>query len=200
MHFLFPSNFVYWAKVKNHNEVKQNYYQKILNNSHTIVKNQKWIGELQTSFANGDWNNIFFTNYFCDNVIWPYFDSMLEELSGVIPTVPKESFLAECWANLYEEGNFQEPHQHGKNYGIVNGNLHSNTFCGIYLLHVEEENTTVFYQEPPIPCCEDNSGTTFTTNFLEEGNVIFFPTGLTHYVLPSKSKRCTVSFNLTSIY
>jgi len=199
MHVFFPSNFVYWNKVKNHEKIKEKYYTEILKNKNTISKNQNWVAEVVTSYNNSDWNKIFFNREFCDNVIWPYFDNMLEKLSDNIP-IPEESYLSECWVNLYEKGNFQEPHQHGKPFNKIDGRYHSNVFCGIYLLHLEEKNKTVFFQDTSSSCGNTDSKFNFMTDFIEEGNVIFFPSTLLHYVLPSEKERCTISFNLTSVY
>lgn len=200
MHYAFPYNFVYWEKVVNHQEIKEKYYNNIiLKNKNNIQKKNEWIGDLKTSYNNNDLNKCLYENYFTSNVIWPYFDNMLVELCNNIP-LPIESYISEIWYNVYEKGNFQEPHQHDRNYRNVSDKVHVNSYCGIYLLHLEEKNTTVFYEEPPIPCSIDNSGINFLTDFMEEGNVILFPSGLSHYVLPSKTDRCTISFNITSVF
>lgn len=199
MHYAFPYNFVYWEKVSSHEEIKKKYYNKIIETENNIQKYNNWIGNVKTSYKNESLNQFLYENEFTSAVIWPYFDNMLVEMRDNVP-LPIESFVAKSWYNLYEEGHFQEPHQHDKNYVVGENKFYASTYSGIYLLHLEEKNTTVFYEEPPIPCSIDNSGINFLTDFMEEGNVIFFPSGLSHYVLPSKSKRCTISFNITSVY
>lgn len=199
MIYRFPQNFVYWQKVECHDKIKQKYYDKILENENIISNNSNWLGKLKTSFHHQELNKFIQEDYFINNVVWKYFDSMLHEMKDNI-IIPIESFISCAWYNLYQKGDFQEVHQHDKNYVVEGNKLYSNSFCGIYLLHLEETNKTIFYQEPPVPCSVNNSGVVFDTSFLEEGNVIFFPSGLSHYVLPSESKRCTVSFNITSVY
>ena len=200
MHYKFPSNFVYWDKVSNHEQVKEKYYQKILDSKNDIEDNNKWIAKLKTSYNNLGLNNFLYGECFAKDVIWPYFDNMLVEMQSNLDQMPIESYINYAWFNLYEKGDYQETHQHDRNYIDSEKTVHTNAFCGIYLLHLEEENKTVFYQEPPVPCSATNSGVNFQTNFLEEGSIMFFPSGLSHYVLPSDSKRCTISFNITSVY
>lgn len=199
MHYAFPYNFVYWEKVSLHEEIKEKYYTKIIESENNIQKYSNWIGNVKTSYKNESLNKFLYENDFTSNVIWPYFDNMLVEMCNNIP-LPIESYISQSWYNLYDNGDFQEPHQHDRNYKIMHDKVHVSTYSGIYLLHLEEKNTTVFYEEPPIPCSIDNSGINFLTDFMEEGNIIFFPSGLSHYVLPSKSKRCTISFNINSVY
>lgn len=199
MHYAFPYNFVYWEKVNSHKEIKEKYYNNILDTQNNLKKNNEWVGELKTSYNNPSLNEFLYEDYFTSNVIWPYFDNMLVEMRENIP-LPMESYISCSWYNLYNPGDFQETHQHDKNYARIRDKIHVNAYCGIYLLHLEETNKTIFYEEPPIPCSLDNSGVNFNTDFLEEGSIIFFPSGLSHYVLPAKAKRCTISFNITSVY
>lgn len=198
MKHVFPSNFICWYKVKDHDIIKQKYYSEILKREFELSSNH-WIADVKTSHNNDELNALFYSQHFCSSVIWTYFDNMLVEMKDTL-NVPERSYLSYCWYNLYDAGSFQEPHQHDNNYFYADDKIHSNSFCGIYFLHMEEENKTVFEQQPPIPGSTTNSGYLIHTKFLQEGDVVFFPSGLSHYVLPCESRRCTISFNITSVY
>lgn len=108
---------------------------------------------------------------------------MLEQVDLV--RYPIDSKLSAIWFNIYEEGSFQEVHVH-------NGN--SVSFSGIYLMELNEPNTTTFTVNDEISYLNGR----ISTADIEEGSVILFPSTLEHYVNPSKFDRTTIAFNIQS--
>lgn len=199
MNFIFPSNFVYWNKIENHNEIKKEYYPKILNSQQKLQRKNKWLAKCTTSFGHEEENNIFANDKFLNEVVWKSFDDMLEK-NLTCYSLPSQSYLYEVWFNTYKEGDFQEVHDHqGANF-IKDNAIHAMTYSAIYLMHLEEKNKTVFYQTSPCPGDYGKNNFCYTTEHIEEGNIIFFPSNLLHYVLPCSKNRCTVSFNIMSVY
>jgi hypothetical protein len=184
----FRSPFLFHRNVPNHKRIKEDVLPKIkseLENKEKYHNVGSWNAEVYTSF-----------NYrldflhdpkFIDSVIWDSMDQMVGELldDKSLTTYPKSSNCKSIWFNYYEPGGFQEVHDHlGE----------SVSFSGIYLLHVEEPNTTFFYN----PNSNSYLAHTINTKDYEEGSVLIFPSSLLHYVNPVKDHRYTISFNIVS--
>lgn len=198
--YTFPSNFVYWEKVDEHQEIKEEYLPKIKNSSIDLPRKDSWLCNVINSAHHKELNNKIFDEYFIDKVIWKYFDKMLENRPYDFE-VPKRSAIAGVWYNIYSEGQYQEAHDH---YGSFMYTSEETTtvdlFSGIYLLELNEPNKTVFFQPAPTPVNKSLSGISYPTDHIEEGTVLFFPSGLLHYVLPVTKTRTTVSFNIISVF
>lgn len=198
MFYIFPTNFVYWEKIKNHNTLKEKYIkiieENLSKNKEKFKDNFLWGCECQTSFFNIQLTKNLFDDDFINDVIWEPMDNMLKELgSSINLPCPKNSHIEHLWYNNYDLGNWQEIHDHtGKN---------ENTYSGIYVLKLDEENPTVFVNSGKIRSWNMKENYSFfDTLRVEEGNVIFFPSELMHYVNPCKNNRITVSFNISSTF
>ena len=183
MHFIFPCDFIFWKPAKEHKKIKEQLFPLINNNLDKTKDKQlnKWLCDVNTEFFESDINN---KKYFklILNEIYPAVDAMFNEINNL--RIPKQSTVTRIWYNHYNNLQGQEVHTH-----TGDGNL-----SGIYLLHLEEKNKTVFYSY-----VSGNSGLCHEhkkTDEIEEGNIILFPSHLLHYVLPSKEKRITVAFNI----
>ncbi len=201
--FTFPAKFVYWEKVKNHTNIKNKYYPIILQHKEKYgdyckdVIKSKWNCDCYSSFFMRDNNlHVNFEDDFLNDVIWETFDKMLYDLNKSILNVPipKNSYILDLWYNNYTKGMFQEIHNHEGN----NITIH---YSGIYLLDLKENNTTVFIDNTHCKLYDTSSGfKNFKTDHITEGNVIFFPSELMHFVNPCFTDRTTVSFNIVSKY
>ncbi len=127
-----------------------------------------------------------FCDDFCDEVIWKPFKLLKEELHQTIPMYdfPEKFMLSEIWYNAYEKDYFQEYHKHGRS-----------NFSGIYLIDLHETNKTVFMQNNP-PSIITDKYFLYNTKHIKEGNVIIFPSDLSHCVNSCENNRVTVSFNI----
>jgi hypothetical protein len=200
--FTFPTKFVYWSSVRNHTKIKEKYYPLILKNQNEYgnkfreIVNRKWNCDCYSSFFSPKDTENIFDNYFTQEVIWDVFDRMIYELNNSLIKlpIPQKSRIFELWYNHYTKGMHQEIHNH---YGS-NPTSH---FSGIYLMDLNEDNTTVFVDKNECKIyCPTSNIANFRTDHIGEGNVIIFPSELLHFVNPSLENRTTVSFNINSEY
>jgi hypothetical protein len=192
---IFPSQFVYWEKIKNHEEIKNFLLPKIKEHSHslfTLMSEDKIKSceqqKCKTSyFVNDHFLEKIFKEYDYENdIIWNPIDNMLNRKDLNISRYPSESNIRNLWYNIYSPGGNHKVHTHGNDSG----------FSGIYILDLNEKNTTIF---------ENFGGNTyldhrFDTKHIEEGCVVIFPRNLLHYVNPSLKNRVTISFNILSTF
>lgn len=209
----FPHNFIFWEPVENHQEIKQIYLEKIKQREHLITKPEVWNCDVLSSFECQQINNEIFDEYFHQNVIWKACDKLLQSIPFNFD-VPSSSSVLNVWFNTYKKGQYQEIHNHlwsGSNLLILSNERAQNIvglLSGIYILHSEETNKTVFYQEGMNPFDRTKMGSNFngtygikkTTEEIKEGNVILFPSSLSHYTVPAEKSRTIISFNIVSRY
>lgn len=200
-YLLFPTNFVWWDTVENHLDIKEKYLRRIEQSKSKISKKQNWDCDVVSSFGNQYINDSIFDKYFRDNVIWKYFDRMLEKKPFEFDT-PHSSIVRDIWYNTYTRGQYQEIHTHDyvSSYSSELKIKTMGMFSGIYLIDLQEKNKTVFYQQGPLPCRVNTDGVYVKSDHLNEGSIILFPSSLAHYVLPTEKSRTTISFNVTSSY
>ena len=190
----FPSQFFFWTRVENHKEIKEQYFDRLKEHCENYRdKNDSWECDVSSSFfAKEDpAKHTVFDDHFYQSVVWSTFNECLDEVtgSGVLPH-PENATIDDVWANLYRPGDFQEVHDH---MGSV--------WSGIYVMHLQELNTTMFqYHNTVQPYFNDIGTASIDTKHITEGNVIWFPSSLNHYVNPAKKERLTVAFNLQCEY
>lgn len=174
----FQPQFVFYSATNNHKQNK-NYILDHLNKQDAYRSN---VGNAITT--NGSFDLSPFTPDILNDIVWSPLDLMFNELQP--PYQPVNSKLQSIWWNYYQPGEYTEPHKH------VDAD-----FSGIYLLHLDEPNTTSFYSNGnsgPSPLFEQY----IHTNHLTEGHVIIFPSRLLHYTKPSIKERYVVVFNITT--
>ena len=201
MFYIFSTNFGYWEKINDHERLKQKYFKIIqddLNKNKKKFENDlKWNCECKTSFFNEKSGLELFEDDFLNSVIWNPMDNMLNELQKIMNfPVPKSSNIFKIWYNTYEVGEWQEVHDHKTKSTSI-------CYSGIYILELNEPNTTSFIDNRRIDCWNmDESISCFYTSDVNitEGSVILFPSELLHYVNPCKNNRTTISFNITSTF
>lgn len=199
----FNSPFLYWELSEKHHELKNIILPKIEDdykvNKENYNKNNIWNCKCTSSFHNRK-DQDFISKIIGDetlfvNSIFSVYNNMLKKLleDGSIGEqdydVFSDSYIEDIWYNYYEVGENQDIHEHTPN-----------TFSGIYLLELSGEvNNTVWYNgSSNFPC----DSTSIFDNILsdlykiDEGHIIIFPSGLPHFVPPTKNKKITVSFNI----
>lgn len=182
MLYNFPSNFVFYTKVRNHEQLKKKLLPQIYANESSIT----YKGEYQDSITNYfEENNILLDmeEEIYHNVVWDPFNEMLEDPNLNIVHRPQESKLQSMWYNVYRDGKcWHKTHTHP-----------SSTFSGIYLLHLEGENGTVFTQ-----LGHQLFEMSYNTKNNVEGEVIIFPSSLPHSVVSFGTHKVSISFNIMS--
>jgi hypothetical protein len=131
-----------------------------------------------------DFNN---QSYYQNN----YFTDISEILDDEIMRFSIESNFEDlsisCWFQRYTQGCFHTPHNHGA--------IGYSSVC--YIEYDEDEHTpTVFIS--PFANPKDGTLMHYFPQNIKEGTIIFFPSSITHYVLPNESKkiRIILSMNL----
>ena len=180
------SPFIFYCDVPNHEEIKDIYYDKlldILDERRDECHKDAWNCKVLTT--HGFNIEILWEPLFLKSVVWEPLDQMLNEVD--LNIYPTQSKIGGVWANFYEKGFFQETHDHVGPPG-------SSVFSGIYILDQKGGNKTSFIN--------NNFGIldkrvhTKDLDDIKEGTVILFPSNLLHYVNPVDTDRCTISFNI----
>lgn len=182
MHHIFPSDFIFWTPVKEHQKIKNELLPLIKKNLHKTKDKQlnDWLCNVNTEFFE---NNVDYQKYFelILNEIYPSIDKLFDEINNL--KKPKQSTVTKIWYNNYDTLQGQEVHSHM-----------GSSLSGIYLLHLQETNKTIFYSDAA--SYSNLCSVTKDTKDIKEGNIILFPSHLLHYVLPCEQERITVAFNI----
>ena len=200
-HFKFPSHYVYWTRVKDHEEIKS----KVLPIVHSLITENNYENPFKacTMTTNISKATDFLDDEMKDKIIGTYLDEMISE-TNCFPHIkpPSGAIITEYWFNVYEKGNYQEMHTHRGLPVVKNGKRYDSTFSMVYILNSdEEENSTVFKltdtNTPYFPIlkeCEFNTG---LVKEIKEGTLLIFSNQLYHFVLPAKTNgRVTIAFNV----
>jgi len=207
-HYQFPTNYVYWENIKEHDDLKVK-YMPIINEiercKDTPLKNPFNLCDINvTSFAG---KNTFLSSNDIDKIIWKPLDNYIEEINSNYQRKiqVKQSVLYDYWFNTYKMGDFQEFHDHHGGREIINNEYHYPTFSGIYILNDDTKTSSIMFKTPntlPIPFSELINPHYFYTNKesdIKEGSVIIFPSQLEHMVKKCiKPGRRTIAFNIYS--
>jgi uncharacterized protein (TIGR02466 family) len=193
-----PSPFLFWTEVENHDEIKKELVPKIREQSQDMKYYNKpmqvrkpgdsnWNCEVITTYFDREDSNKLFSKEILYSIISKPLESLLSEQTCPIKTKPQKTSITEIWYNVYKEGYEQEIHAH-----------HGATISGIYLLELNEPNTTVFFSHSSSFSYERNNFYTgsYPTEHITEGNVILFPSEFAHAVKKSQKSRISISFNL----
>jgi len=181
MKHIFYNDFVFWDKASNHEQIKSILMPEIEKRLGVTKDQNTWVCDVNTEFFSKYEN----AGKYIDLVvsgIYPVLDKFFEELPFL--KSPKKSTVVEIWYNHYVAGQFQEVHSHTSRMDI----------SGIYLLKLEETNKTVFYSYPTT-----NTKLYCAAKHLveaKEGDIILFPSHLSHYVLPCEKNRISIAFNI----
>ena len=193
---LFPGPFLYIEEIENHIGIKKFLMPYIESVESNQYKCDDHYAKVRTSyFENSKMNGIglkdpFFEfvskNKFLDDIVWNPLDKCLSELPFIVDYKPKQSIINNFWFNYFEKGGSHATHVHIGSF-----------ISGIYILHLEEENPTIFLGHNNNL---DYYTFTYPTNKIVEGSVLLFPSQMLHRVCEVKSKRVTISFNISTLF
>lgn len=186
--YVFPMEFLFWTKNPEHGKHKRHLVEQVESTLHQ-TKDQhagKWVCSVNTEYFSKSAVSEKYLDLI-SQAIYPALDEMFSSVANL--RLPFQSRVTKIWYNHYEPSASagQEAHMHA-----------DSNFSGIYFLSLQEPNTTMFYSPTaasnPITACTKHS------LFVEEGDILLFPSTLTHYVLPSVAPRTTVAFNVRCNY
>ena len=197
----FPSEFVFWDKVENHDEIKKEILPKILEDSKNKKNNPFDNCKFNTSFQRNDKLDLNVMNKKMFDVIFFYLEKMFKTINFNVGKL----IINNGWWNVYDEGEFQEEHDHLGPPHYLDGDLFYPAFSVIYILHDENEKSSiVFKKSGPFPLMEPHCEEVFKTENvkeIKEGTILIFPYNLRHLVKPCiKPGRVTLSYNIRSAY
>ena len=182
--------------------------------NHKDIKGQfKPFIEKEESFDNAsDWDCNCKTTYMLDaknqNLPWdtffknlkPVFNQYLQAIG--VTKQHSSAFNAYAWANRYDKGNHQEIHAHYSNGCLIS--------CAYMLdLPSRDAGEFIFYNSAYVPferqlmnVFHDNARSTYNKRYnplVNEGEIIFFPSSLEHYVTWNRTDniRSSISANFT---
>jgi len=199
--YQFPSEFVYWDKIENHDEIKKEILPKILEANKNKKNNPFNACKFNTSFKYNEKPDLDVLNKKMSDFIIFYLEKMFKIMNFNI----EKLMINDGWWNVYDEGEFQEEHDHLDRPIYSNGDLFYPTLSVIYILHDDNEKSSiVFRKDGPFPLMEPHLEVAFKTEDvkeIKEGTILIFPYTLRHLVKPSiKPGRVTIAYNICSAY
>ena len=204
-HFKFPSHYLYWTQVKDHENIKS----KLLPIIRNLISSNNYDNPFMNSCnmtTNISNMSDFMDNEMKEQIIGKYLEEMILE-TGCFPNrKPVDAIIENYWFNVYEKGDNQEMHQHLDLPSIIDGKRYDTTFSIIYILNSdEEENSTVFKLTdtaiPFHPLMQPVEFDTSKVDEIKEGTILIFSNQLNHFVRPiKKSGRITIAFNVACCF
>ena len=205
--YQFPSEIVYWTRVKEHESIKSKLLQKIDEIQATEKLNNPFDCTMTTNFGKLKRDVSTIHNFLDQECIQKMFVQPFKEFlndTNVFQIKPKNFTIYQYWFNKYNKGDFQEAHDH------CVSNFEDNsypTLSGIYILKSDDEpNSTTFEikDKKGIPFHPTKSKMVFDTSNVDdikEGTLILFSSTLSHMVKPIKtSGRVTIAFNIACTF
>jgi predicted 2-oxoglutarate/Fe(II)-dependent dioxygenase YbiX len=204
-HIKFPSHYLYWTQVKDHENIKS----KLVPIIHNLITENNYDNPFKkdcTMTTNFSEKTDFLDNEMKDKIIWKCLQEMVSETNCFTFLKTTNAKITEYWFNVYEKGDFQEMHQHRGLPSIIDGKRYDTTFSIIYILNSdEEENSTVFKLTdtaiPFHPLMQPVEFDTSKVDEIKEGTILIFSNQLNHFVRPiKKSGRITIAFNVACCF
>jgi hypothetical protein len=205
---LFPTNFVYWEPIGNHDKIKPILIDKILKNDKKYENNKASLENAHTSYSQNEFGNKNFTPpEFYTDLVWNPVKNLIRKLSSlemINESDISELMLDKDWYTKYDDNGSMGLHAHIKEQPTYyNNKLYSSFVSLIYILHDENErNSTCFKVIPGFPPLsmgpqKEIMYDTSCNSEIKEGVVIAFPSSLLHEVVPVKIPgRITIAFNV----
>ena len=203
----FPSHFVYWMQVSEHNKIKDKLVP-IIEQINSRVRNIPFVcSEVISSFncPEKEINNFLKEEWIEESLVWkPIFQMLqkVESLEGMRNINPKKLIISQAWYNIYDEKVYQEMHDHDGNI-ITHNNIQFHPFLSIvYILNNPNEKNDTVFRINESPCWPRKNIINFDTSTepsIHEGTVIIFPSDLPHMVKPSANTgRITIAYNVNA--
>ena len=204
-HIKFPSHYLYWTQVKDHENIKS----KLVPIIHNLITENNYDNPFKkdcTMTTNFLKKAKFLDHEIKDKIIGKYLQEMISETNCFTNRKPVDVIIENYWFNVYEKGDNQEMHQHIALPSIIDGKRYDTTFSIIYILNSdEEENSTVFKLTdtaiPFHPLMQPVEFDTSKVDEIKEGTILIFSNQLNHFVRPiKKSGRITIAFNVACCF
>jgi uncharacterized protein (TIGR02466 family) len=205
---VWPSPFLFWTEIENHEELKKTLLPKIKKESekeqyHTTpgkvhrrlnLTPQVWQCEVITNYFDPYESRELLMENLKSSIVENVLKKFYDDKYCPVPIKPKNHILKDIWFNTYKPGYWQEAHTHD-----------GSTYSGIYILELNEENTTTFfnhgvsqfsYAKSEKSKCSRFTDPNYETKHIKEGNVLLFPSEFVHAVSVCSKQRTTISFNI----
>lgn len=213
--YYFPSDFVYWEKVADHDKIKDKFLPLISDKRGRVADNNPFYSsKFTTGFGINEMNEFLFDKDFLDVVFKAICNMAIEHnKKSIFPLNFTELRVKDMWWNHYEEGEYQEPHTHPGPEEKHGSKTFVPAFSVVYILRDEsQQSSIIFHGNRLLPFFGENIN--FDTSKLNdaemmdvnqemrmktmgEGTLIVFPSSLTHMVKPClKSGRVTIAANI----
>mgnify|MGYP000365574900 CR=1 FL=1 len=181
---------VYKTLLEGHELIKKDFAE-VLDSDQYFSKVPTWYSNVDTTFGNRD----------ADSLPWQGFIKSamqgLKEYLEVFELDLPADYRVECWLNRYSKGQFQEVHNHaGESIISCAYMLKTPPDSGNFVFY---KNTYDYFHQSDLPKLSSNpfKYNNRVTPPLEEGDIIYFPSSLEHYVSNNNSNdlRATISAN-----
>lgn len=199
-HFQFPTNYVYWQKIEDHDNIKKEILPVIREKEKSVPENPFTACNMTTNF-NSKNQDMFLSEEIIHKLVWEPIENMINECE----IAPSNYILKSYWFNTYDVGDFQEMHSHKSPPVISDGEMFYPTFSLVYILNDDnDKSSTIFIDHIHgyAPFCKPHISSTFDTSHVEdirEGTVMVFSSNLHHFVRAVKmAGRTTIAFNVYS--
>jgi hypothetical protein len=207
-HVQFPTTYVYWEKLKKHDELKRKYMpiiDKIEQTHPNDLTNPFYACNIKSVSIIHRGLNTFLENEDINTIIWNPINNFIKDINSHYQSKidVKESILDNYWFCTYDENDNQELHDHYDHVKYIDGIEYHTTFSGIYILNDDNESSSIVFRSPlhqPFYKLKAHHHLdTGTIDDIGEGTVLIFPSQLSHMVRQCKKPgRRTIAFNIFS--
>lgn len=207
--YIFPGEHVFWTELENHMDIKNKMTPMIenliANRNKDSEKNWRACKVKFSTFEKGYGVSFLEDSVILNEIVWKPIHEMYEQMhkDHKINIPYPSSFVSQTpFINIYQEGDFQEMHNHVGKPKILNDKLYKPIFSLVYILHDSDEHKTGILFKGTIPEGYRKEGNvlflnTCDENSIREGTVLIFPASLDHMVNPVlKSGRTTIVYNI----
>jgi hypothetical protein len=171
----FLENWIFVQRIENHTYWKKHFLDQGIDDPEYLEKykvHNNHENLLGTTFHEGKNAGMDYSYFEAEEVV-PRCKTLIEKLKYT------KSVKEFCWWHQnYAEGGYHSPHSHA-----------NCLIAGIYLLELQNENTTIFYSK------DKKREHSFQLNNVQEGDLILFDPKIWHSVDPSDGKKISICFN-----
>jgi hypothetical protein len=181
---------VYKTLLRAHSIVQED-FKEVLEDDSNFAKVPTWYSNVDTTYGNNNANQLPFKQFIRSAI------EGLNEYLEVFDVDVSLDYQIECWLNRYKPGQFQEIHNHAGPAQISCAYmLKTPPNSGNFVFH---NNTYDYFHQSGLPglSTKDFKYNNRITPPCEEGDIIYFPSNLGHYVSNNQSSdiRATISAN-----
>lgn len=181
---------VYKTLLKNHKTIQKDFAE-VLEGTDYFGKVPTWYSNVDTTYGNREADSLPWQNFIKSAI-----EGLAEYLEIYKTNLPR-NYQIECWLNRYKNGQHQEVHNHtGESIISCAYMLKTPPNSGNFVFY---KNTYDYLHQSALPklTTEPFPFNNRITPPLEEGEIIYFPSSLEHYVSTNDSDqiRATISAN-----